>query len=205
MLPIIFYISASQEVDLLLAIGLPSNGTIDYVTGFDGFPAFKLTERANVRKPSRLFIKQLYSDFAILVTLSPSNSKGGYLFAVVNPAHTLIQFGLRIGPSGHSKTDITLYYTDYKTADSSEILAKFSVPNFIKQWTRFAVKVHGDEVTLYLNCRWYSQVEYVRLSKQLEFEEGSTLYVGQGGPTFPGKYEVSNHIFDAHFKPISKI
>lgn len=37
---------------------------------------------------------------------------GGYLFAVVDPLETLVQFGLRIGPAaGPGQSEISLYHS----------------------------------------------------------------------------------------------
>ena len=37
---------------------------------------------------------------------------GGYLFAVVDPLETLVQFGLRIGPAaGTGQSELSLYHT----------------------------------------------------------------------------------------------
>lgn len=37
---------------------------------------------------------------------------GGYLFAVVDPLETLVQFGLRIGPAaGPGQSELSLYHT----------------------------------------------------------------------------------------------
>lgn len=50
---------------------------------------------------------------------------GGFLFAVVNPLDTVVQFGVRLGAGGPGQTNISLYYTQPDSFTSE-------VPSFTK-------------------------------------------------------------------------
>lgn len=47
---------------------------------------------------------------------------GGYLFAVVNPLDTLVQFGVWIGPGGPGQSNISLFYTPPTTHFASQVI-----------------------------------------------------------------------------------
>lgn len=126
--------------------------------------------------------------------MKPSTQDGGFLFAIVNPSHEIIQLGLRLSPSPDEadKTIITFYFNDYRQPQFiPHSLARFAVDEFTKEWTRFAVKVKGDDVTLYLNCDEFETVRVDRTPRELEFEEDSTLYLAQAGYMYEGNFEVS--------------
>ncbi|GFU51398.1 collagen alpha-1(XV) chain [Trichonephila clavipes] len=69
--------------DLLQAIKIPFvTPGVGFVIGPDGFPAFLLEPEADIKAPYRLYLPPtLFRDFTIGVTLKPSNSNGGYVFA----------------------------------------------------------------------------------------------------------------------------
>lgn len=65
----------------------------------------------------RLFLPdRLYRDFALLATLKPDGRREtSYLFAVVNPLDTLVQFGLKVAANSSKKTNLSskYIYTDW--------------------------------------------------------------------------------------------
>ena len=168
-----------------------------FVTGFNRYPAFQLTNISDVSSPALNYVTSLPRDFSILVTTRPSEREGGYLFAIVNPLNTVIQLGLRLSPVGIDRTNITLLVTDSRSRDSSRIVAEFTVTSLSKEWTRFALKVVDNTVTLFLNCDEYEQVSPPGGIvpdpdvASLDIEPGSTLYIGQAGKLFRGNYIVS--------------
>ena len=178
-------------MNLLEALGKPAqDGPIKYIIGYDSFPAFQLGELADIRKPSSYYIQRLQANFAILVTMKPSSQKGGLLFAIVNPLDTIIQLGVEVSDAGESQSLITLFHTDHRISNTTVTIASFSVPALANEWSRFALKVQGNTVTLHLNCEEYERVQFVRSAQELEFIPGSTLYIGQGGEAFAKKYLV---------------
>lgn len=182
------------EYDLLHAIGVPfSNPKTQYFDeGLDGFPAYGLKPGSDIKSPYRLFMpEKLYSEFSITATVRPANKEGGFLFSVVNPLETLVQLGVQLIPSGPGLTNISLLYTDPNVYALSQTIASFVVPSFSKKWSRFALRVTTDNVTLFLNCHEFDTVTVRRNPVELVFDSASTLYVGQAGPLIRGAFHVS--------------
>ena len=160
---------------------IAGNDSISYLKGIDGYPAFLIKRNANIQKPAAAFLTTLPEDFAILITVIPSDEQGGFLFSVVNPASTIIQLGVSLSPStSDGMTDIKLYYTDYKRSETSQVLVRFAVPSFVRQWTSIGLKIKGDVVTLYMDCMEYSRSETPGRTKRLKFDSGSSLFIGRG-------------------------
>lgn len=65
------------------------------------------------------------------------------------------------------------------------------VPSFAKKWARFSLRVRGNDITLYFNCKEHGTVVAQRKPRELMFDSASTLYIGQAGPIVKGAYEVS--------------
>ncbi|GFU51399.1 collagen alpha-1(XV) chain [Trichonephila clavipes] len=116
-----------------------------------------------------------------LVQLNVSN--------VVNPTETVVQLGLKLVPSGESIVNLTVYYTDVDMHLTSQPLTTFTVPDFLGMWTRIAIRVALNNVTLFYNCEEYASVEIRRIPKKLVFDTASTLYIGQAGSLLAGNYE----------------
>ncbi|XP_076329079.1 uncharacterized protein LOC143235125 isoform X4 [Tachypleus tridentatus] len=181
-----------QSLDFLETIKIPFTSSMVYfVDGLDGFPAFGFKEKAEIRAPYRLYLpKQMFRDFSILATIKPERREpsGGYLFAVVNPSETIVQLGVHIVESYDNFVNISLYYTDVTMHLSSQILATFTVPDFIGSWRKFALKAYGNTVSLYFQCEEFGKVENNRIPKELVFDSASTLYIGQAGQLIGGAY-----------------
>ena len=163
-----------------------------FVSGSDGYPAFNLTDRTNIAVDAISLLPQtLVGDFALLVSTKPSNQYGGYLFAVVNPLDTVVQFGIYLSHVIDSHMDISLYYTDSTKSDETVTIARFKVPEFTKRWTKLAIKVKEDKISLFLDCDVESEYVISDRLPDLTLEEGSTLYLAQAGPVLSGRYVVS--------------
>ncbi|KAM3966125.1 LOW QUALITY PROTEIN: collagen XV/XVIII-type protein multiplexin [Aphomia sociella] len=179
------------EYDLLHAIGVPfSNPKTQYFDeGLDGFPAYGLKPGSDIKSPYRLFIpEKLYQEFSITATVRPANKDGGFLFSVVNPLETVVQLGVKLIPSGPGLTNISLLYTDANIYALSQTIASFVVPSFAKKWSRFALRVTTENVTLFLNCHEFDTMVVKRNPLELVFDSASTLYVGQAGPLIGGAF-----------------
>ncbi|ODM97649.1 Collagen alpha-1(XV) chain [Orchesella cincta] len=202
---------AIEEHDLLQAIRVPFDDprTQYFEAGLDGFPAYGLRDGAEVKSHYRLFLPdRLYRDFALLATVKPERRESAFLFAVVNPLDTIVQFGLKIpappniSPSLTSSHHmISLLYTDVGSHLVTQTLVSFEVPLMTRRWNRFALKIIGDNVTLFLNCREHSSKLAMRNPKELSFDPASTLYVGQAGPILKGSFQVSRNFLFCHDKP----
>ncbi|ESO98497.1 hypothetical protein LOTGIDRAFT_97644, partial [Lottia gigantea] len=173
--------------DLLPAIGIPNknNPNIQYATGTQGYPSFELKAGADIRRTAQTFFKRpLFKDFAIRTTVRFDQRSGGFLFAVVNPFQTIITFGLSVtSHSDSQRQTVKLYYTpNTKFQEVPLVIAEFTIDSIAGKWTKLGVRVEGDEITLFVNCKEYQSLEYRRRVEQLDFEPGSTLFIGKAGP-----------------------
>jgi collagen type XVIII alpha len=195
---VLFVADIIPDHDILQAIKIPFDDpkTQFFDNGLDGFPAFGLRPGSDIKSPYRLFIpEKLYSEFSIVATVRPNTGEGGFLFSVVNPLETVVQLGVQISPAGPHQpgnVNISLLYTDVNSNFASQTVASFVVPSFVKKWTRFALRVTADNVTLFFNCQEYDTVLTKRTPQELVFDSASTLYVGQAGPIIKGAFDVSN-------------
>ena len=182
------------ELDFLQSVNIlkEDDDSIKYTTGVDGLPCFLFGETAEVKEPARMSLQKLYRDFAIISTFRLDRSNAAFLFSVVNPENTLVQFGLHISePDIHYEMqNITIYYSDFRYDESSNSLATFQVPVIVDKWTVLGIKVLDDEITLYMNCNEFLKTTKQRNTLELPFESGSTLYLAQGGKTFKDKFVV---------------
>jgi hypothetical protein len=173
---------------LLGAIGIPEDTKIGvtYTAGLDGYPTFLIRPQAYIREPAQLFFRQpLYSEFAVVMTIQPYRYHGGFVFAVVNPYQTVISFGVQIQEYDSTQQNVALYFTpNTRIAEQSEVIANFTVPSLVGKWNKLSFKVLRDRVVLYLNCQEYEEAFWFRTVENLDFEPGSSLYIGQAGPNF---------------------
>lgn len=173
---------------------------MSFSTGADGFPAFRFSLKSNVQLPAGQLMRRLSRDFSILILVQLHNSIGGFLFAIVNPSNSIIQFGLELSESetvsNVPSTDITLYYTDYRSARSSIPLVVFTVPEMAGKWDIVGIRVQDDDVALYLNCSLYKEIKLTRKrTPELSFEDGSTFYTAQRGLGNSRKFEVGQKTY----------
>ena len=187
------------EVDLMNAVQIPPQESqgVDYTAGIDRYPAFSFTASSNVQLPAKhLFYQKLWADFSLSAVFRPLRPDGGFIFAVVSPSGTLVQFGLRIADGGPDSSKVQLYYTDHRGAPSeSAVIAEFTVqPALSGSWNRLSMKVKDDHVTLLVECSPQGSVTVANRVRGLEFQDGSILYVAQAGPEFENaKFEVSSY------------
>ncbi|UYV66212.1 hypothetical protein LAZ67_4000780 [Cordylochernes scorpioides] len=190
------FAGGKPAIDLLRAIRIPFRSPgIDYIGGRDGFPAFWLSEGADVKAPFRLHLPaSLPADFAIAATVKPERANDAFIFAVVNPSETVIQLGLQLSHHG-GRANLTLLYTDVDMHLSSQELATFSIPDVAFTWARFLLTAEQDNITLYLNCQPVGSQVVQRIPRSLTFDTASTLYIGQAGPLLGGHYKVRTPLF----------
>ncbi|XP_076323469.1 collagen alpha-1(XV) chain-like [Tachypleus tridentatus] len=183
-----------ESLNLLETIKIPfKSSSVYYVEGLDGFPAFGVTENAEIRAPYRLYLpNKMYRDFSILTTIKLERlDSEAFIFTVVNPSETIVQLGISIVSLQNNFVNVSLHYTDVTMHLSSQVWASFTVPEFIGNWAKLAFRVRGNEAHLYFQCEHYGQVENNRIPKELVFDSASTLYIGQAGQMIGKRFVVS--------------
>lgn len=180
---------------MLRAVKIPLEDTkTQYIDedGSDGFAAFGFKLGSQVKVPYRLILPdKLPLEFSILIRTRPRSLRDGYLFAVVNAYELVVQLGIKLSQAEQG-TVISLVYTDPSQV-SSQIIANFTVPRFVNSWTRIALKVTSQDVTLYFNCNKNETIPVMR--EPLQFDSASTLYIAQAGDKIKQAYEVSTIYF----------
>uniref|UniRef100_A0AAG5D591 Thrombospondin-like N-terminal domain-containing protein n=1 Tax=Anopheles atroparvus TaxID=41427 RepID=A0AAG5D591_ANOAO len=180
---------ALAERDLMAAIQIPLQNGVKFVDGLDGFPAFGVTSEADLKSPFRLILSDHLQDFAIIATVRPQSSSGGWVFSVVNSLDTVVQLGLLLEPTAAGdQWNVTLYYTDAKQERDSQALASFQVP-YGKSWMKMIFKVLPDQIVFYYNCLEAGVVPVKKEPRKLVFDTASTVYIGQAGPVLKRKFE----------------
>ncbi|XP_050073571.1 collagen alpha-1(XVIII) chain isoform X1 [Anopheles maculipalpis] len=180
---------ALAERDLMGAIQIPLQNGVKFVDGLDGFPAFGVTSEADLKSPFKLILSDHLQDFAIIATVRPQSSSGGWVFSVVNSLDTVVQLGLLLEPTASGdQWNATLYYTDAKKERHSQPLASFQVP-YGKSWMKMIFKVLPEQVVFYYNCLEAGVVAVKKEPRKLVFDSASTVYIGQAGPILKRKFE----------------
>lgn len=176
-------LSTHKELDLLQAISVPFEDPkhVYFAEGLHGLHAFGLRAGSDLRTPHSLLLPPLmYENFAILATIRPADSQGGFLFSVVSPIDSVISLGLSItAGSSLGKQVVSMYLTPLGKG-RSDPLASFAVPTLPLAWTAVSLRVLSSSVTLFINCQ---EVDTVTVSRPLavRFDPAASLFIGQGG------------------------
>ncbi|CAM1295504.1 Uncharacterised protein g1308 [Pycnogonum litorale] len=172
-----------QSINLLECIKVPS-ANVGFVMGPNGFAAFEIGREADIKSPYRLYgSASLFHDFSIKTRLKLDDVvDAGYVFAVTNPSDTVIQLGLQIESLGPIYKISLLYADAGKDRDIlSNKLATFSIPNLVGRWTDLDLRVQGDNITFYYNCKEYGMMALRREPVPLIFDPASTLHLFNDG------------------------
>ncbi|KAG7488667.1 hypothetical protein MATL_G00036390 [Megalops atlanticus] len=171
------------HLDLTELIGVPLPPSVSFITGYEGFPAFSFGPDANIGRLTKTFVPDpFFRDFAVIVTIKPTTSRGGVLFAITDAFQKIVYLGLALTPVEDQTQRIILYYSEQGSSRSQQV-ASFKVPDMSNKWNRFTLTVQDDEVRLYMDCEEYHRVAFQRSSGQLTFEASSGIFVGNAGGT----------------------
>lgn len=174
-------------------VGVPLPPSVSFITGYEGFPAYNFGPNANVGRLTQYFVPEpFFMDFAIIVTVKPSNSRGGVLFAITDPSQRIVHLGLALTPVEDKTQRIVLYYSEPGLADTMEV-ASFKVPDMAQQWNRFTLTVEHEEVRLYMDCEEYHSAPLKRSLQPLSFKQGSGIFVANAGSTGLERFVVGHH------------
>uniref|UniRef100_UPI00398EEDCC collagen alpha-1(XV) chain-like isoform X2 n=1 Tax=Pristiophorus japonicus TaxID=55135 RepID=UPI00398EEDCC len=172
---------SNDHIDLTGLIGVPLPPSVAFITGYEGFPAYSFGPDANIGRLTKTMIPQsFYRDFAILVTIRPASDDGGVLFAITNSYQNIIYLGVKLTAVWNGSQQIVLFYTESGSQTSHEV-ASFEVSSMTHKWTRFALSIQDEVVTLYLDCDEYQQSHFQRSPRALFFEPSSGIFIGNAG------------------------
>ncbi|XP_036790651.1 collagen alpha-1(XVIII) chain isoform X1 [Oncorhynchus mykiss] len=171
------------QMDLTELIGVPLPPSVSFVTGFEGYPAYRFGPDANVGRLTKSFIPDpFYRDFTVIVTAKPTTRHGGVLFAITDAYQRVVQLGVALSPVEDGSQQVLLYYTDPGVGSTQEA-ASFKLADLTGRWARFTLTVQGTEVRLYMDCEEYHRVAFHRSPEPLTFEASSGIFVGNAGGT----------------------
>ncbi|XP_016107033.1 collagen alpha-1(XV) chain-like [Sinocyclocheilus grahami] len=174
---------SSAQLDLTELIGVPLPPSVSFVTGLEGFPAYRFGPDANVGRLTRSFIPDpFYHDFSIVVTARPSSRHGGVLFAVTDALQKIIHLGVSLAPVEDGSQRVVMYYTEPGAAHTQEA-ASFKMGDLTGRWARFTLAVQGEEVKLYMDCEEQHRVAFRRSPDPLTFQPSSGIFIGSAGGT----------------------
>ncbi|XP_067888322.1 collagen alpha-1(XV) chain-like isoform X2 [Heterodontus francisci] len=177
-----------DHIDLTGLIGVPLPPSVAFITGYEGFPAYSFGPGANIGRLTKTMIPQsFYRNFAILVTIKPASDDGGVLFAITNSYQNIIHLGVKLTEVWNNNQRIVLFYTESGSQTSHEV-ASFEVPPMTNKWTRFALSIEDEVVTLYFDCDEYQQSHFTRSHQALFFEPSSGIFIGNAGGTGLNKF-----------------
>uniref|UniRef100_A0A0R3RKM7 LAM_G_DOMAIN domain-containing protein n=1 Tax=Elaeophora elaphi TaxID=1147741 RepID=A0A0R3RKM7_9BILA len=140
--------------------------------------------------PYRQYLpRKFFRNFAFTAVVRPDDRQGGYLFAVVNPLDTVVDLGVLLESAGDSQTNISLLYTDSNKETDTKTLASFLVPEFTKDWAKFALEIQDDNVVLYFRCIRFATRQVKRKPVQLVMDDAHKLYIASAGPILRKEFE----------------
>ncbi|CAK8673667.1 unnamed protein product [Clavelina lepadiformis] len=177
--------SSFSVVDLTTVISVPLASGVSFVQGFHGYPAFIIDDHPELSGSAKgLLPETLPNEFSIRTSIKPGNRQGGFLFAVTNELQSVAKFALEIGPV--PKDDDHMFIALYMSPSGPAAkVASFQVDNFAGAWTRFAIEVSKDKITLFFNCAKVTEQIVVRNPmKELHFNPKDLVFVAGRGASF---------------------
>lgn len=179
------------EVGLLQLLGEPPPQQVIRTDDPDVGPAYIFGPDANSGQVARYhFPSPFFHNFSLFFHVRPTTEGAGVLFAITDAAQAAVSVGVKLSGVSDGQQHIQLLYTEPGAAQT-RVAASFPLPAFTGQWTRFALSVDGDIVTLFVDCEKVQWVSLARSPQGLELEPGSGLFVAQAGGADPDKFQVT--------------
>uniref|UniRef100_A0A1I7VIV4 LAM_G_DOMAIN domain-containing protein n=1 Tax=Loa loa TaxID=7209 RepID=A0A1I7VIV4_LOALO len=185
-------LDSESDIDLLVPVKSLLNDRIELykAKGLEGFPAVGIKRGVEIVVPYRQYLpRKFFRNFAFTAVIRPDDRQGGYLFAVVNPLDTVVDLGVLLESAGDNQTNITLLYTDSSKETETKALASFLVPEFTKNWAKFALEIQEDNVILYFRCIRFATRQVKRKPVQLVMDDAHKLYIASAGPILRKEFE----------------
>lgn len=179
------------EVGLLQLLGEPLPQQVTQIDDPDVGPAYVFGPDANSGQVARYhFPNPFFRDFSLFFHVQPATEAAGVLFAITDAAQAVVSVGVKLSGVSDGQQHIQLLYTEPGAA-RTRTAASFALPAFTGQWTRFALSVDDDTVTLFVDCEKIQGASLARSPHALELEPGSGFFVAQAGEADPDKFQVT--------------
>lgn len=179
------------EVGLLQLLGEPLPQQVTQIDDPDVGPAYVFGPDANSGQVARYhFPSPFFRDFSLFFHVQPATEAAGVLFAITDAAQAVVSVGVKLSGVSDGQQHIQLLYTEPGAA-RTRTAASFALPAFTGQWTRFALSVDDDTVTLFVDCEKIQGASLARSPHALELEPGSGFFVAQAGEADPDKFQVT--------------
>ena len=180
-------------LSLLQLIGNPPPSDIEKVYGPDNSPGYVFSQSSNTGQLAHAHLPNpFYRDFSLMFHVKPTTTRPGIIFSVTDATQQIMYVGVKLGAVQGGRQQILLYYTE-PDSTTSYLAASFTVPSMQDQWTRFALSVNQDTVTLFFNCDSEPQVvTFERSPDDMDLENGAGIFVGQAGGADSDKFLVCN-------------
>ncbi|XP_067844119.1 collagen alpha-1(XVIII) chain-like isoform X2 [Heptranchias perlo] len=177
-----------RSVSLLQLIGDPPPVQITVAYGLDQNPIYEFGPDVNTGQLARAhFQNPFFRDFSLLFTIKPTSTKSGVLFAITDASQSIIYIGVKLSEVKDGAQNIIFYYTEPGSQQSYEA-ASFWVEYLTNRWTKIAISVEDDVVTLYLDCEEHRPVHFERSPDEMEIDDTSGVFVALAGGADPDKF-----------------
>ena len=178
---------------------------VDFRKGIDDvFPGFHFSQDADLRVSSQVLFQSdsVPTEFSLTFIVQPETDAAAMLFAILNPEQTVISFGVGLSAVENGKTNISLYFNNYKhaLADATQPTATFTVPAFTNDFKQFAISLKDEELTLYFDCDLKERLTsvFTHDSGDLPLVEASSLYIAKAGD-LGYNFQVKHHVYPSKY------
>ncbi|XP_055494383.1 collagen type XVIII alpha 1 chain a isoform X2 [Leucoraja erinacea] len=178
----------ANSVSLLQLIGDPPPQKITIMYDTDQEPFYHFGPDVNTGQQAKAhFQNPFFRDFSLLFTIKPTSTRSGVLFAITDARQIIIYVGAKLSEVQNGRQKIIFYYTEPGSQHSNEA-ASFLVEQLTNKWTKIAISVIDDRVTLFLNCKEYRTILFERSPDKMEIDDSSGVFVALAGGADPDKF-----------------
>ncbi|XP_078391180.1 collagen alpha-1(XVIII) chain-like [Cetorhinus maximus] len=177
-----------HSVTLLQLLGDPAPEQVAVEYGPDQNQVYKFGPNVNTGRLARdHFQSPFFRDFSLLFTIKPTSPKSGVLFAITDASQSIIYIGVKLSEVREATQDVIFYYTEPGSHESNEA-ASFRVKQLTNKWSKIAISVMGEAVSLYLDCELQGTVDFERSPDEMEIDKASGVFVALAGGADPENF-----------------
>ncbi|GCB70587.1 hypothetical protein scyTo_0008619 [Scyliorhinus torazame] len=176
------------SVSLLQLLGdpAPEQVAIEYIP--DQNPVYRFGPNVNTGQLARAYFQSpFFRDFSLLFTVKPTTVQSGVLFAITDASQLIIYIGVKLSEVRDESQDVIFFYTEPGSQESNEA-ASFRVKHLTNKWTKIAIGVVGETVSLYLDCELQGVAYFERSPDEMEIDKTSGVFVALAGGADPDHF-----------------